>query len=113
MLTCHSLPPKCEEFRTQRASVTTATWRRDCHTYASVDSVMCDNEGEATNYPPEFLHSLTSSGMPPHILNLKAGAMVMLLRNLNIKEGLCNGTRLMVKRLHRNVNDADILLGPH
>ena len=56
----------------------------DCHTYVSA---MCDNEEEAANYPPEFLHSLTPSGMPTHILNLKAGAMVMLPRNLNIKEG--------------------------
>ena len=73
---------------------------------------MC--EEEAANYPPEFLHSLTPSGMPTHILNLKAVAMVMLLRNLNIKEGgFCNVTRLMVKRLRRNVMDAEILLGPH
>ena len=85
----------------------------ECHTYASVDSAMCDNEEEATNYPPEFLHSLTPSGLPPHILNLKVGAVVMLLRNLNIKEGLCNGTRLMIKRLHQNVIDAEVLLGTH
>ena len=85
----------------------------ECHTYASVDSAVCDNDQEATNYPHEFLHSLTPSGMPPHILNLKVGAVVMLLRNLNIKEGLCNGTRLMIKRLHHNVIDAEVLLGTH
>ena len=84
----------------------------ECRTYASVDSAVCDEE-EATNYPLEFLHSLTPSGMPPHTLNLKVGAVVMLLRNLNIKEGLSNGTRLIVKRIHRNVVDAEILLGTH
>ena len=54
---------------------------------------------EANNYPPEFLQSLTPSGMPPHRLILKPGAIVMLLRNLNIKKGFCNGTRLRVCRL--------------
>ena len=85
----------------------------ECHIYANVDSAVCHNEEEATNYPPEFLHSLTPSGMPLHILNLKVGAVVMLLRNLTIKEGLCNGTRLMIKRLHQNVTDAEVLLGTH
>ena len=45
----------------------------ECHTYASVDSAVCDNDQEAINYPYQFLHSLTPSGMPPHILNLTIG----------------------------------------
>ena len=58
----------------------------ECHTYACVDSAVCDNDEEATNYPHELLHSLTASGMPPQILNLNFGAVVMLLWNLNIKK---------------------------
>ena len=84
-----------------------------CHIYTSVDNAVCENEEEAINYPPEFLHILTASGMPPHIHNLKVGAVVMLLRNLNIEEGLCNGTHLRVKRLHCNVIHAEIDLGAH
>ena len=49
-------------------------------TYLSADSVNCDNNEEAQNYPMEFLNSLTPSGMPPHCLNLKVGCIVMLLR---------------------------------
>ena len=38
--------------------------------------------------------SLLPSGMLPHHLNLKVGAIVKLLRNLDIHQDLCNGTRL-------------------
>ena len=34
---------------------------------------------------------------PAHKLKLKKGMVVMLLRNLNPIEGLCNGTRLLVE----------------
>ena len=55
----------------------------------------CDSD-EPTNfieYPPEFLHSLNDSGLPPHELKLKKNCPVILLRNLNPAAGLCNGTR--------------------
>lgn len=42
---------------------------------------------------PEYLNRLTRS-MPPHQLELKPKAIVMLLRNLDSTAGLCNGTRL-------------------
>ena len=35
----------------------------------------------------------------------------MLLRNLNIEDGLCNGTRFFIHRLHTHVLDAEILTG--
>lgn len=35
----------------------------------------------------------------------------MLLRNLSIKDGLCNGTRLIVRHLHTNVIDCEVLTG--
>ena len=79
--------------------------------YLSTDQAICDVEAEAENYPMEFLHSITPSGMPQHVLSLKPGAIVMLLRNLNIKKGLCNGTRLLVRRLYEHVIDAELLTG--
>ena len=80
-------------------------------TYFSTDSVTCNNDEEVQNYPVEFINSLTPSGMPPHCLNLKVGAIVMLLRNLSINQGLCNGTRMKVLRLHENCVEASVLSG--
>ena len=65
--------------------------------YASADSVM---EGEDTNpnlFPVEFLNSLNLNGVPVHELKLKKGMPVILLRNLDTRKGLCNGTRLIVR----------------
>ncbi|XP_065658951.1 ATP-dependent DNA helicase pif1-like [Hydra vulgaris] len=50
-------------------------------------------------------------GMPPHCLKLKIGCLIMLLRNLDLKAGLCNGTRMKVCALQNNYIDAEILTG--
>ena len=77
--------------------------------YYSADSIVSEDPNDAVNYPTEFLNSLTLSGMPPHQLILKPGTIVMLMRNLAPKKGLCNGTRLMVKSLQRYSITAEIL----
>jgi hypothetical protein len=79
--------------------------------YESVDEALCENEEEIVNYPTEFLNSLTPSGMPPNKLLLKKGAIVMLLRNLDVKQGLCNGTRLVIRRMQDHVLDCEIAVG--
>lgn len=76
--------------------------------YTSIDSVV--NTDDAINYPVEFINSLKPSGLPYHKLILRVGTPVMLLRNLKPPQ-LCNGTRLKVKALHRNVVEATILTG--
>lgn len=72
----------------------------DAKEYLSSDSIEMDgdtNDADVLLYPTEFLNSLKFPGLPDHCLKLKIGTPVMLLRNMNQKEGLCNGTRLMVR----------------
>jgi hypothetical protein len=64
-------------------------------------------------YPPEFLNTLTPNGLPPHVLKLKIGCPVILLRNIDPANGLCNGTRLIVHGFQKNTIDAKIVLGQH
>ncbi|RIA04389.1 hypothetical protein BRARA_K01375, partial [Brassica rapa] len=70
--------------------------------YLSSDSVELEatpDDDWTTHYPSEYLNSLEFPGLPNHRLCLKVGAPVMMLRNLNQDQGLCNGTRMVVTRL--------------
>ena len=80
-------------------------------TYESVDTVLEPNE--AVNYPSELLNSLDLSGFPPHVLQLKIGVSIILLRNIKPPK-LCYGTRLAVKKKKtmENVIEATTLTGP-
>ena len=62
------------------------------------------------SFPPEVLNSLEVPGLPPHILELKIGTPVVLLRNLD-PPSLVNGTRLVVTRLHNNLVEAKVING--
>ncbi|XP_076959297.1 uncharacterized protein LOC143635319 [Bidens hawaiensis] len=83
--------------------------------YLSSDTI-CSSEYindtvDTALYPPELLNGLRISGLPNHQLVLKVGVPVMLLRNLNQKEGLCNGTRLQIISLGTRVVIARIISG--
>nr|XP_047144634.1 ATP-dependent DNA helicase PIF1-like [Hydra vulgaris] len=80
-------------------------------TYLSADQIEIDDLNEINNFPVEFLNSLTLSGMPTHCLKLKIGCVIMLLRHLDLKAGLCNGTRMKVCVPQNNYIDAEVLTG--
>ena len=63
------------------------------------------------SFSTEYLNTLTPSGMPPHVLELKKGSIIMLLRNINMKIGLCNGTRMIVHQIYDNFLDVEIISG--
>ena len=78
-------------------------------TYLSYDEILpqCDLMG----IPSETINSINQSGLPVHKLKLKTGCSVILLRNINPKIGLCNGTRLIIKELHNNLVVCEIVNG--
>ncbi|XP_076952921.1 uncharacterized protein LOC143626859 [Bidens hawaiensis] len=83
--------------------------------YLSSDTV-CSSEYingtvDAALYSPKLLNGLRISGLPNHKLVIKVGVPVMLLRNLNQKEGLCNDTRLQIISLGTRVVKAKIVSG--
>lgn len=77
-------------------------------TYFSIDN-MIDTD-QSVKYPIEFLNSIEHSGLPPHKLELKVGALIMILRNLEPPK-LCNGTRLIITKLNINIIEARIVKG--
>lgn len=82
--------------------------------YLSADCISNDEsdvDGVNLLYTTEYLNAIKCSGLPNHRLLLKQYAPVILLRNINQKEGLCNGTRLMITRLGEKVLEAEILTG--
>jgi hypothetical protein len=78
--------------------------------YHSIDSVEDDPQNY---YPLEFLNSLTPNGLPPRMLKLKINRPIVLLRNIDLANGLCNGTRLVVRVFQKNAIDAEIVLRQH
>ena len=60
--------------------------------------------------PIETLNNIYE-GLPPHKLDLKVNAIVMLIKNLSVHEGLCNGTRLKITKLFKYNIEAEILTG--
>ena len=76
----------------------------------SADSV--DTSQEAM-YPTEYLNSIMPTSLPPHRLYLKEYASIILLRSLDPTNGMCNGTRLLIRAFLNNVIDAKIATGIH
>ncbi|PUZ75068.1 hypothetical protein GQ55_1G118800 [Panicum hallii var. hallii] len=60
------------------------------YSFDSIDNDSCNN------YPLDFLNSITPNGLPPYKLKVKKNCPVILLCNLDLHDGLCNGTRLVI-----------------
>lgn len=68
--------------------------RGEWHLSKSVDEAADPADRETIS--PEFFHQTYEPLLPPHILRLKVGMPVMLLRNLDPPR-LCNGTRIQLR----------------
>ncbi|KAG1547758.1 hypothetical protein G6F49_010102 [Rhizopus delemar] len=67
----------------------------------SLFAVDCITQEDSTGsedhqIPTEYLQSLNPHGLPLSVLELTIGTPVMILRNINAENGLCNGTRVTV-----------------
>jgi ATP-dependent DNA helicase PIF1 len=71
----------------------------DKHVHYSFYEVEDDTRN---NYPLDFLNSLTPNGLLAHEFTIKKNCPIILLRNLDPHNGLCNGTRLIIRGLVSN-----------
>ena len=78
----------------------------DTQSITSFDKLIEDSQ--QAQYPTEFLNTLNISGLPPHILNLKVGIPIILIRYINPATGLCNGTILIIKQIFSRLIVAEI-----
>ncbi|WOG95398.1 hypothetical protein DCAR_0414715 [Daucus carota subsp. sativus] len=83
-------------------------------TYYSQDS-MEDKDIEQNefdeSFPVEYLNSLNMPCIPKRELKLKIGTPIMLMRNLNQINGLCNGTRMIATGCKKNIIECEIMCG--
>jgi len=118
LMQCNILTPKNIDVNEVNNAVLESL-SKESHTYLSANSLIPTKEGASVAarvsmdslYPVEFLNTLQFNGIANHKLELKVGVPILLLRNLNQSIGLCNGTRLIVKRLCQRIIEAKIIIG--
>ncbi|PIA42625.1 hypothetical protein AQUCO_02000220v1 [Aquilegia coerulea] len=88
----------------------------ELHEYLAADKTIEDDqpiENRGNSISNKNMQALDPPSLPPFKLQLKVGCPIMLLRNLQPRDGLCNGTRLMVVQFATRVIEAKILNGSH
>lgn len=71
--------------------------------YTSTDTIVDtdDPDSAMATYPVEFLQTLHPSGMPSHNITIKIGMPLIVLRNLDPENGMCNGTKVFVVAIYQ------------
>lgn len=83
--------------------------------FQSADSYSIESPCQIQNQdiPLEFLHTLNASGLPIANLRLKIGCPIIILRNIDTKRGLCNGTRATILHMSNRLLEVKLLNGDH
>jgi ATP-dependent exoDNAse (exonuclease V) alpha subunit len=65
------------------------------------------------NIPVEYLNEINCTGLPLAKLEVKIGCPVMILRNLDPANGVCNGSRGILRRYAQRVMEVELITGDH
>ena len=65
------------------------------------------------NYPMEYLSKINCGSLPLAKLKLKIGCPVMVLKNLDVANGVCNGSRGILTRCSNKVLEVRLLTEDH
>lgn len=86
-------------------------------TFISADKVIDEGhtvpEQNQIPIPVEFLQTINTASLPPSELMLKIGCPLILLHNLAPSRGLCNGTRMILRRMSGCVLEVQLIGGDH
>jgi hypothetical protein len=77
----------------------------------SIEEETVTDKRDRAIYTPEHMAKLQPGNLPPRDLFLKLGALVILLKNLSIAKGLCNGTRMIVTAMREHVVICKVITG--
>ena len=82
----------------------------DMQIYYSVDKTNTDNVASSyKEFSHEYLQSISFSGLLSAELQLKVKALIILLQNLYLQEGLYNSTCLVITHLYRYLIQEQVL----
>lgn len=79
---------------------------RESHTYLSTNTPDAYDVYDPSNAPLaaiDNLQSINASNMPVHALTLRVGMPVMCMQNLDVPNGICNGTTMVVECLGTSI----------
>ena len=71
-----------------------------CDTLRFDMGMLQEQKLDSSTFCDEVLHALHFQGVPPHLITTWVGASVILLRNINPKQRLLNGSRMCVEWVH-------------
>nr|GEW57135.1 hypothetical protein [Tanacetum cinerariifolium] len=77
----------------------------------NADKTECSAAIDQSIFSSEFINGLKFSGVSNQRLALKVRVPIILLRNIDQANRLCNGTRLQVLKLTRTSISAQIIIG--
>jgi ATP-dependent exoDNAse (exonuclease V) alpha subunit len=89
----------------------------ESHIFYSADSIPTSEQSGGDDpmpdYPVEYLNEINCSGLSLAKLELKCGCPIMILRNINPRNGICNGSRGILTRISSRILEVQLLTGGH